>query len=91
MASVLSIFVDLGTARFRYGDCTTIMPAIHLLIKGKVQGVYYRASAKEVADRLHLSGAIDAGQLHVLLVPRNPVATEAQISIGRISVFRQSN
>jgi len=24
-------------------------------------------------------------------VPRNPVATEAQISIGRISVFRQSN
>jgi acylphosphatase len=34
------------------------MPAIHLLIKGKVQGVYYRASAKEVADRLHLSGWI---------------------------------
>jgi len=32
------------------------MPTIHLLIKGKVQGVYYRASAKEVADRLHLSG-----------------------------------
>ena len=34
------------------------MPTIHLLIKGKVQGVYYRASAKEVADRLHLSGWI---------------------------------
>ena len=32
------------------------MPTIHLLIKGTVQGVYYRASAKEVADRLHLSG-----------------------------------
>lgn len=32
------------------------MPAIHVLIKGKVQGVYYRASAKEVAERLHLTG-----------------------------------
>lgn len=34
------------------------MRTFHLLIKGKVQGVYYRASAKEVAERLHLSGWI---------------------------------
>ncbi|MBN9383171.1 MAG: acylphosphatase [Chitinophagaceae bacterium] len=46
----------MSTARFLYGDCITIMPSIHLLIKGKVQGVYYRASAKEVAERLHLTG-----------------------------------
>ena len=32
------------------------MPAVHLLIKGKVQGVFYRASAKELAVTLHLSG-----------------------------------
>lgn len=32
------------------------MPTIHLLIKGKVQGVFYRASAKETADVLHLCG-----------------------------------
>jgi len=32
------------------------MPAIHVMIKGKVQGVYYRVSAKEVAERLHLTG-----------------------------------
>ncbi|HYH15050.1 MAG TPA: acylphosphatase [Flavisolibacter sp.] len=32
------------------------MPTIHLLIKGKVQGVFYRASAKEKADQLHLTG-----------------------------------
>jgi acylphosphatase len=31
---------------------------VHLLIKGKVQGVYYRASAKDVADQLKLSGWI---------------------------------
>ena len=32
------------------------MPAIHLLIRGKVQGVYYRASAKEMADTLGVKG-----------------------------------
>jgi acylphosphatase len=32
------------------------MPTIHLLIKGKVQGVFYRGSAKEQADRLSLTG-----------------------------------
>ncbi len=32
------------------------MPTIHLLIKGKVQGVFYRATAKEVAEELGLTG-----------------------------------
>jgi acylphosphatase len=31
---------------------------VHLLIKGKVQGVFYRASAKDVADQLKLGGWI---------------------------------
>jgi acylphosphatase len=31
---------------------------VHLLIQGKVQGVYYRASAKDVAEQLRLSGWI---------------------------------
>ena len=34
------------------------MPTIHLLIKGKVQGVFYRATAKKIADKLKLSGWI---------------------------------
>lgn len=34
------------------------MPTIHLLIKGKVQGVFYRASAKEYADELGITGWI---------------------------------
>lgn len=32
------------------------MPTIHLMIKGKVQGVFYRASAKDVAEELRLTG-----------------------------------
>jgi acylphosphatase len=34
------------------------MATIHLLIKGKVQGVFYRASAKKIADKLNLTGWI---------------------------------
>ena len=32
------------------------MSTVHLLIKGKVQGVFYRATAKEVAQALDLKG-----------------------------------
>ena len=32
------------------------MPTIHLIIKGKVQGVFYRASAKDMAVDLGLTG-----------------------------------
>jgi acylphosphatase len=32
------------------------MPTVHLVIKGKVQGVFYRATAKDVADELEIKG-----------------------------------
>ncbi len=34
------------------------MQTIHLLIRGKVQGVFYRASAKKIATELSLNGWI---------------------------------
>lgn len=34
------------------------MPTIHLLIKGRVQGVFYRASAREEAERTGIKGWI---------------------------------
>jgi acylphosphatase len=34
------------------------MPTVHLLIKGKVQGVSYRVGAKEMAEKLALTGWI---------------------------------
>ena len=34
------------------------MATFHLLIKGKVQGVFYRATARELADELGVSGWI---------------------------------
>lgn len=32
------------------------MPAVHLIITGKVQGVFFRASAKEKAESLGIKG-----------------------------------
>lgn len=46
------------------------MPTIHLLIKGKVQGVFYRATAKEIADKLNITGWIkntDEGDVEAIV------------------------
>ena len=32
------------------------MPTVHILIKGKVQGVFFRATAKDLAQALDLKG-----------------------------------
>ncbi len=46
------------------------MPVIHLIIKGDVQGVFYRVTAKEVADKLNITGWIkntDSGEVEALV------------------------
>jgi tyrosinase len=53
-------------------------------------GLTFVLEITRIIDALHLAGGLNADQLHVRLVPRQPVAEESQISIGRISVFRQS-
>jgi tyrosinase len=52
-------------------------------------GLTFVLEITNIVDRLHLAGALDAGHLDVRLVARNPVSKGAQISIDRISVFRQ--
>lgn len=32
------------------------MPTVHLIIKGRVQGVFFRATAKDVADEIGVRG-----------------------------------
>ena len=32
------------------------MPTVHLIIEGKVQGVFFRATAKDVADKTGING-----------------------------------
>jgi acylphosphatase len=45
------------------------MPTVKLLITGRVQGVYYRASAKAAADSLGVTGTVKnnrQGQVEIL-------------------------
>jgi len=45
------------------------MPTVHLLIKGKVQGVFYRQTAKEVADDEGIKGWVrntDDGNVEII-------------------------
>jgi acylphosphatase len=32
------------------------MPTVHLLIKGRVQGIFYRATARKIANELGITG-----------------------------------
>lgn len=32
------------------------MPTVHLIIKGRVQGVFFRATAKDMADKIGVKG-----------------------------------
>lgn len=54
------------------------MNAIQLIIKGKVQGVYFRASAKQLADQLGLNGWVynaTGGEVEIV-VSGSPEAVE---------------
>jgi acylphosphatase len=46
------------------------MPTVNLLIKGKVQGVYFRIAAKEEADKLGITGwvkYINEGRVEIMV------------------------
>ena len=45
------------------------MPTVHLIIKGRVQGVFYRATAKDVADEIGVTGWVkntEEGNVEIL-------------------------
>jgi tyrosinase len=52
-------------------------------------GLTFVLEITHVIDALHLAGALNLSPLRVRLLPVKPVSEAAQISIGRISIFRQ--
>jgi len=50
------------------------MPTVHLIIKGRVQGVFYRATAKKVAEDIGVTGWVkntDEGKVEILATGSN--------------------
>jgi tyrosinase len=54
-------------------------------------GITFVVEITKVIDALHLAGKLDANQLNVRLVLMRPVPDAAQVSIGRISIYRQGD
>ncbi len=51
------------------------MPTVHLVIKGKVQGVFYRATAKKEADQWGITGWVkntDEGNVEIIASGSQP-------------------
>ncbi|MCK9922693.1 tyrosinase family protein [Frankia sp. AgPm24] len=52
------------------------------------QGLTFVLEITDIVDQLHLDRSFDVDSLPVRIVPISPIADDANLSIGRISVFR---
>lgn len=50
---------------------------------------YFVLDITKIVDALHLNHALDVDSLRVRIVPDQPVPDQAQITIGRIGIYRQ--
>jgi len=53
------------------------------------KGLTFPLEITKIVDTLHLDEALDVDSLNVTIVPVKPVPEDAQVSIGRVSIFRQ--
>ncbi len=53
------------------------------------QGLSFVLEITKIVDALHLNHALDVDSLQVRIVPHRPIPDQANITIGRISIYRQ--
>jgi tyrosinase len=53
------------------------------------QGLNFVLDITKVADTLHLNNALNADSLRVTIVPNRAVPDQSEITVGRISIYRQ--
>jgi tyrosinase len=53
------------------------------------RGLNFVLEITKIVDALHLNNQLDVDKLDVRIVPVKPVPEDAQISVGRVSIFRQ--
>jgi len=97
-ATAFNVYVNLpeGADPAQHPECLAGSVALFGVRKASLadnrhagDGLTFVLEITHVIDALHLAGALNVNQLHVRLVPLRPIPESAQISIGRISVFRQ--
>jgi len=97
-AHVLSVFIDLppGSKPSDHPELLAGSVALFGLREASSdssthggQGLNFALDISKVVDSLHLNKALDANDIDVTIVPSRPVPDEAQITVGRISIYRQ--
>jgi tyrosinase len=53
------------------------------------RGLNFVLEITKIVDALHLNNALGVDSLHVTIVPHRPVPSAAQITVGRVSIYRQ--
>jgi tyrosinase len=53
------------------------------------QGLNFVLDISNIVDSMHMRNALSTDSLDVRIVPVKPVPDEAQITVGRVSIFRQ--
>ncbi len=97
-ASVLSIYINLPEGA-KPGDHPELLAGSVGLFglrraslkdgKHAGQGLNFVLEITKIIDALHLNKALDADSLQVRIVPHQAVPDQAQITVGRVSIYRQ--
>jgi tyrosinase len=53
------------------------------------EGLNFILDITHIADALHLENALDTDALQVRIVPHQPVPEQAEITVGRVSIYRE--
>ena len=55
------------------------------------QGLNFVLDITKIVDALHLKNALDVDSLSVTIVPRKAIPDQAEITVGRVSIYRQGH
>jgi tyrosinase len=55
------------------------------------QGLTFTLDITKIVDDMHLNNALDTDSIGVTIVPHHPVPDQADVTVGRISVYRQEH
>ena len=97
-ASVLSVYINLPEGAKPADHSELLAGSVGLFGLRKAsfkddkhggEGLNFVLDITKIVDALHLRNALDVDSLRVTIVPHRPVPDQAQITVGRISIYRK--
>ncbi|HEY0782220.1 MAG TPA: tyrosinase family protein [Thermoanaerobaculia bacterium] len=97
-ASVLSVYINLPEGESPNAHPELLAGSVGLFGLRRAsqedgahggQGLSFVLDITKIVDQLHLDHAFDVDTLPVRIVPNRPVPVQADITVGRVSVYRQ--